>query len=76
MDDLENANVYFTQQWDVRGRMGFTPLQKCTSTIRQLAYGTAPDAFDEYLHMSERSSRETLQKFCKWVIKLYAKEYL
>ena len=26
--------------------------------------------------MSERSSRETLQKFCKWVIKLYAKEYL
>ena len=59
VDDLENANVYFTQRWDARGRMGFTPLQKCTSAIWQLAYGTAPDGFDEYLHMSERSSRET-----------------
>ena len=76
VDDLKNATVYFTQRWDARGRMGFTPLQKCTSAIRQLAYGIAADAFDEYLHMSERSSRETLQKFCKWVIKLYAKEYL
>ena len=26
VDDLKNSNVYFTQRWDARGRMGFTPL--------------------------------------------------
>ncbi|GJZ59415.1 nucleotide-binding alpha-beta plait domain-containing protein [Tanacetum coccineum] len=30
---------------------------KCTTAIRQLAYGTTPDAFDEYLQMSERTAR-------------------
>ncbi|GJS71278.1 hypothetical protein Tco_0704119 [Tanacetum coccineum] len=30
------------------------PILKRTSAIRQLAYGTAPDAFDEYLQIAER----------------------
>ncbi|GJV37783.1 ALP1-like protein isoform X1 [Tanacetum coccineum] len=29
------------------------PILKCTSAIRQMAYGTAPDAFDEYLQIAE-----------------------
>lgn len=76
VDDLQNATPYFTQKWDARGRKGFSPLQKCTSAIRQLAYATPPDGLDDYLQMSERSSREILQHFCKWVIKIYGKEYL
>ncbi|GJR63783.1 hypothetical protein Tco_1505945 [Tanacetum coccineum] len=36
------------------------PILKCTSAIRQMAYGTAPDAFDEYLQIAERTSRECL----------------
>ncbi|KAD2804994.1 hypothetical protein E3N88_38371 [Mikania micrantha] len=50
--------------------------QKCTSAIRQLAYGTSSDSFDEYLQMSERMGRECIYKFCKCVIRLYAKKYL
>ncbi|GKC34710.1 ALP1-like protein isoform X1, partial [Tanacetum coccineum] len=31
---------------------------KCTSVIRQLAYGTAPDAFDEYLQIAEQANND------------------
>lgn len=41
-----------------------------------MALGSIPDAQDEYLQMSERVSRDSLNKFCGWVIKLYNREYL
>ncbi|GJY20269.1 kinesin-like protein KIN-5C [Tanacetum coccineum] len=41
------------QRYDVVGRLSIDPILKCTSAIRQLAYGTAPDAFDEYLQIAE-----------------------
>ncbi|GKB67446.1 ALP1-like protein isoform X1 [Tanacetum coccineum] len=34
---------------DATGRMSLSVIMKCTTAIRQLAYGTTPDAFDEYL---------------------------
>nr|GEV80164.1 MDIS1-interacting receptor like kinase 2-like [Tanacetum cinerariifolium] len=34
------------------GRMRMSVIMKCTSDIRQLAYGNTPDAFDEYLQMA------------------------
>ncbi|KAJ9541011.1 hypothetical protein OSB04_027517 [Centaurea solstitialis] len=55
---------------------GFSPLQKCASAIRQLAYGSASDAFDEYLRMSETMSRNCLDHFCKVIIYLYMRQYL
>ncbi|KAJ9540661.1 hypothetical protein OSB04_027167 [Centaurea solstitialis] len=47
------------------GVKGFSALQKCTSAIRQLAYGSDSDASDEYLRMSETTSRDCLENFCK-----------
>ncbi|GJT01556.1 putative nuclease HARBI1 [Tanacetum coccineum] len=49
---------------------------KCTTAIRQLAYGITPDAFDEYLQMSERTARECLLFFNMCIITLYMAEYL
>nr|XP_043622736.1 uncharacterized protein LOC122594319 [Erigeron canadensis] len=49
---------------------------RCTSAVRQLGYGSNPDSLDDYLNMSERSSRDTLNAFCDGVIKLYRHEYL
>ncbi|XP_021980626.1 uncharacterized protein LOC110876772 [Helianthus annuus] len=40
-------------------------MQKVTSAIKQLATGNAPDEFDEYLNMFERTSRESLENFCE-----------
>lgn len=62
---LEQQFDYFKQKYDARGRLGFTSLQKCTAAIRQLAYGTCSDSFDDYLKMGEKTSRDSLYKFCK-----------
>ncbi|GKA65835.1 ALP1-like protein [Tanacetum coccineum] len=74
--DIESHSKYFQQTQDARGKLGFSALQKCTSAIRQLALGSIPDAQDEYLQMLKRVSRDSLNKFCRWVIKLYGREYL
>ncbi|XP_071738744.1 uncharacterized protein [Rutidosis leptorrhynchoides] len=47
-----------------------------TAALRQLAYGYTPDALDEYLQMSKRVGRESLQYFCRCIIDLYANVYL
>ncbi|KAD7117376.1 hypothetical protein E3N88_04644 [Mikania micrantha] len=61
--DIEMNYQYFQTTFDARGHQSFTALQKYASAIRQLAYGGAPDALDEYLQMSERTSRESLNQF-------------
>ncbi|XP_071699454.1 uncharacterized protein [Rutidosis leptorrhynchoides] len=67
---------YFHQRWDATSLLGFTVYQKITSAIRQLAYGVAPDIFDEYLHIGESTSYLCLEKYCKSVIHLFSNEYL
>ncbi|GJU77677.1 hypothetical protein Tco_1274747 [Tanacetum coccineum] len=60
---------------DCTGREGISPLIKCTSAIRQLAYGVNASFLDEYMQISERSSR-TLDSFCQAVMEIYGPEYL
>nr|KAJ0221303.1 hypothetical protein LSAT_V11C200089680 [Lactuca sativa] len=74
--DLENNYEFFQLRWDARGKRGFSTLQKCTTTLRQLTYGIVADASDEYLKMSERTGRECDYLFCEYVIELYGNIYL
>ncbi|KAI3779317.1 hypothetical protein L2E82_08990 [Cichorium intybus] len=67
--DLEARFSYFQQRWDARGVKGFTPIQKCTAAIRQLATGLGADSWDEYLRMSERTVWDALYKFSNAIIK-------
>ncbi|GKB24806.1 ALP1-like protein isoform X1 [Tanacetum coccineum] len=67
---------FFRQRIDALGRNSIGPILKITSAIRQLAYGTAPDAFDGYLQIVERCSRECLDNFTKCIYILYVEEYL
>ncbi|XP_071687045.1 uncharacterized protein [Rutidosis leptorrhynchoides] len=67
---------FFHQRHDATGKPGFNIYQKCTSAIRQLAYGCAPDLFDEYLHMGQQTSYDCLDNFCKCVFHLLSHEYL
>ncbi|KAD3337034.1 hypothetical protein E3N88_32554 [Mikania micrantha] len=76
VNDLEVADTYFQLRWDHRGKRGFTPLQKCTSAIRQLAYGSTADIMDDYLQMSDSTSRQCLYNFCKNIRRLYGPKYL
>ncbi|XP_022039929.1 uncharacterized protein LOC110942457 [Helianthus annuus] len=76
VSDVEENDSWFQEALDVRGRKGFTSLQKVTSAIKQLATGNTPDENDEYLHMAERTFRECLEYFCDTVCKIYAPEFL
>ncbi|KAK1423363.1 hypothetical protein QVD17_18663 [Tagetes erecta] len=57
-------------------RKRVTGLQKCTSALRVLAYGNTTDINDEYLKMSEKTTRDTLEHFTKGIIKIYGQRYL
>ncbi|XP_057771032.1 uncharacterized protein LOC130990813 [Salvia miltiorrhiza] len=73
---LEAYNIWFQQRPDATGKKGFTPLQKCTNAIRQLAYGGPADHYDEYLRVSETTGYECLRYFCRGVIEVFGAHYL
>ncbi|GJV18576.1 ALP1-like protein [Tanacetum coccineum] len=69
-------SAYFQCNPDCAGREGISPLIKCTSAIRQLAYGVNASFLDEYMQISERSSRMALDHFCQAVMEIYGPEFL
>ncbi|GJU74163.1 hypothetical protein Tco_1265568 [Tanacetum coccineum] len=44
--------------------------------VNELAYDINADILDEYLQMSERSSRISLDHFCSSVMEIFGPEYL
>ena len=67
---------FFHQRYDCTGRKSIGAVLKCTSAVRQLAYGNSPDAFDEYLQIGERCARQCLEYFTKCIHVLYYEKYL
>ncbi|XP_022565209.1 uncharacterized protein LOC111209535 [Brassica napus] len=76
VDRLSENVPFFQQRRDVVGRLGLSPLQKCTAALRMLAYGCAADAVDEYLRLGESTSLSCLSSFTEGVIQLFGDEYL
>ncbi|XP_057809026.1 uncharacterized protein LOC131023501 [Salvia miltiorrhiza] len=74
--NVVQSDPYFQQCSNAFGRRGFTPLQKCTITIRQLANGGATDQYDEYMRIAESILLECLRKFCRIIVQLFGAEYL
>nr|GEU63481.1 hypothetical protein [Tanacetum cinerariifolium] len=60
VDPLPGHFNFFRVRPDATGRMSLSVIMKCTAAIRQLAYGTTPDAFDEYLQMSANNDINVL----------------
>lgn len=73
---LGQCSPYFTYMVDCTGRIGLSPLQKCTAAMRMLAYGTPADALDEYLKIGKCTSLECLDRFTQGVIEVFGGEYL
>ncbi|XP_057746456.1 uncharacterized protein LOC130965715 [Arachis stenosperma] len=76
VDTLSNVYPHFQQRVDATRRRGLSPLQKCTTAIRMLAYSVAADAVDDYVHIGESTTIECLKKFVEGVISLFEDEYL
>ena len=76
VDALGQWSPYFTYRADCAGRIGLSPLQKCTAAMRMLAYGSPADALDEYLKIGKSTALQCLDKFARGVIEVFGGEYL
>nr|GEU56186.1 reverse transcriptase domain-containing protein [Tanacetum cinerariifolium] len=61
-DPLPKHFKFFKVRPDATGQMSLNVIMKCTAAIRQLAYGNTPDAFDEYLQMSEHTAQHDFRR--------------
>nr|GEV04104.1 hypothetical protein [Tanacetum cinerariifolium] len=73
---VTNYDPFLHNNTDCTGREGIFLLIKCTSTIHKLAYGVNGNFLDEYMKISERSSRTALDHFCEAVMEIYGPEFL
>lgn len=76
VNGLSELSDYFTNKTDALGRQGLLPLQKCTTTIRQLANESAADHLDDYLKLGETTVMEAMKNFVERVISVFGGYYL
>nr|GFB27508.1 hypothetical protein [Tanacetum cinerariifolium] len=76
VNGVTSHSAFFQSNLDYAGREGIFPLIKCTSAIRQLAYCVNVSFLDEYMQISERSSRLALDHFCQDVMEIYGPKSL
>ncbi|GJR54301.1 hypothetical protein Tco_1404822 [Tanacetum coccineum] len=76
VEEVTSHSSFSRDNIECTGREGISPLLKCTSASRQLAYNIVPDFLDEYLQMSDKTSRLSLDYFCSSVMENFGLEYL
>nr|GEU82984.1 hypothetical protein [Tanacetum cinerariifolium] len=73
---VTNYDSFFHNNTDCTEKEGISPLIKCTSAIRQMAYDVNGNFLDEYMQISEKSSHMALDHFCEAVMEIYGPEFL
>jgi hypothetical protein len=76
VDALGDGSPFFTLRLDATNRPGLSPIQKCTTAIRQLATGSPADEFDEYIKIGESTAVDCLKLFVKGVNEIFGAKYL
>ncbi|XP_003559562.1 uncharacterized protein LOC100822590 [Brachypodium distachyon] len=67
---------YFKLKRDAIGILGFTSIQKCTVSLRLLAYGISADTHDDYLRMAESTAIDCMYRFCRAIVAVFGEQYL
>lgn len=76
VEDVTRHDPYFQQKPDACGRLGFSPIHKCTVAMRHLAYGASYDQLDEHFQIAKETVAQTVKHFAKAVIAVYNERYL
>nr|GEU40277.1 hypothetical protein [Tanacetum cinerariifolium] len=76
IQEVTNHSSFFCDNIDCIEKEGISLLMKCTSVIRQLTYDIVLDFLDEYLQISLKSSRLSLDHFCTSIMEIFGLEYL
>ncbi|AAF97981.1 F21J9.3 [Arabidopsis thaliana] len=75
-DAIQRHDNYFVQRRDRVGKLGLSGLQKMTAAFRMLAYGVPADSTDEYIKIGESTALESLKRFCRAIVEVFACRYL
>ena len=73
---VKNHDNYFHQRRDALVRLGLSTIQKVTTVFRMLTYGLPTDATDEYIKIGESIAIESMKRFCRAIVEIFAEQYL
>ncbi|XP_020266145.1 uncharacterized protein LOC109841599 [Asparagus officinalis] len=76
VEAVREHDNFFVQKMDGVGKLGLSTLQKVTSSLRMLAYGTSADSTDEYVRIGESTAIVCLKRFCRAIVEVFEDEYL
>ncbi|XP_020232047.1 uncharacterized protein LOC109812481 [Cajanus cajan] len=76
VEALGHYDDYFQMRVDATRKKGLSPLQKCTTAIHILAYGSSADSTDDYIRIGESTAVECLERFVSGVCNIFRAEYL
>lgn len=76
IEEALTGSGIFVQKRDALNKDGIHPRLRITAALRMLAYGSAADAHDEYLQMSDDSVLLSLKSFCEGIIQNFGEEYM
>jgi hypothetical protein len=68
---IKEYDTYFVCKQDCVSTIGFSPIQKCTSALRVLAYGASAGTQDDYMHMAESTAIECIYWFYMALVVLF-----
>jgi hypothetical protein len=60
MNAVKKHDEYFVQKRNATSVLGLSCLHKVVDAFHMLAYGTPADALDEYVHIGESTTFESL----------------
>jgi hypothetical protein len=67
---------YFVQKRNAADVLGLSNVQKCTASLRLLAYGTSVDAIDEYCRLSDSTAMKAMRRFVLAIRTCFEAKYL
>ncbi|XP_014751154.1 uncharacterized protein LOC106865524 [Brachypodium distachyon] len=73
---LREYDDYFKLKRDIVGTLGFTSIQKCTVSLRLLAYEIPADTQDDYLRMAESTAIDCMYRFYREIVTVLGDQYL
>jgi hypothetical protein len=73
---LGHWSPYFRLRRDAFGKVGLSPIMKCTAALRMLAYGTPADLMDEAFGIPESTAIDCMLNFVKGIRHIFGQHYL
>ena len=76
VNDVTEHDSFFVQKCECSGKLELSNIQKCLAAIKILGYGITLDTMDQYVCISESTTRDSMKHFVKAIHEVYEATYL